>query len=88
MIQAMNAYRAEGGYKPDTGAYESNPVYGDHNAYVTGAGAAYHPFYDEALPQGVGSAGGISPELLQPEYKDTMNRVYANVLQQLLPGQR
>ena len=79
------------GYKPYTGQQEASPVWGQ-DAYVTGADAASEPFYDEAIPQGFGSPGGIPAEILQAgldlsggnRESNYANRIYADALAKVL----
>lgn len=89
--QARNERFVPEGYKPYTGQQEASPVWGQ-DAYVTGAGAAFEPYYDEALQQGFGSPGGIPAELLQGGLDTSggnregnyANRIYADALAKAL----
>ncbi len=84
-VADRNQYRVDNGYKYWNGAQQSSPVWGD-GAYVTGAGAGFEPWYDEALKQNWGSPGGIPDELINPD----ANMRYAAILSQLYsnPGGR
>lgn len=73
-------YLRDEGLKVNFGAQSANPIVGQ-DAYVAGAGAYLHPWYDEALPMGVGSAQGIPRELLDQE---SVKRKYAETLMNML----
>lgn len=89
--QARNERLVSQGYKPYYGQQEASPVWGQ-DAYVTGAGAAFEPYYDEAIPQGFGSPGGIPAEILQAgldlsggnRESNYANRIYADALAKVL----
>ena len=81
--ESRNRWANAAGYKPYTGTQEASPVWGD-GAYVTGAGAAFEPVYDEALRQGFGSPGGIPAEILQAGLNPNVNAIYANALSKIL----
>lgn len=91
MWKARNERLVPEGYKPYTGQQEASPVWGQ-DAYVTGADAASEPFYDEAIPQGFGSPGGIPAEILQAgldlsggnRESNYANRIYADALAKVL----
>lgn len=74
-----NRYRVENGYKYYNGNKEASPVWGDQ-AYVTGAGATFEPWYDDAIPAGWGSPGGIPDNLINQAatYASILNAMYGS----------